>query len=168
MSDQYVVDATGGHSSPQILKKLSANPLVKHADVAILSVGTNDWVNSSVNAYYTPERITSNLQKIRAEVNAKEHVWVLPYDEQAKALVLKVAQEHGDKTLDLGSFQKADRYHPRNYADIAKSLTQSLNTANSLERSAAMSVSQESPASTPIQWVSTQSALMSRPQPLLK
>lgn len=168
VSDQYVVDATGGHSSPQILKKLSANPLVKHADVAILSVGTNDWVNSSVNAYYTPERITSNLQKIRAEVNAKEHVWVLPYDEQAKALVLKVAQEHGDKTLDLGSFQKADRYHPRNYADIAKSLTQSLNTASSLERSAAMSVSQESPASTPIQWVSTQSALMSRPQPLLK
>ena len=168
VSDQYVVDATGGHSSPQILKKLSANPMVKHADVAILSVGTNDWVNSKVNAYYTPERITANLQKIRAEVNAKDHVWVLPYDEQAKALVLKVAQEHGDKTLDLEPFQKADRYHPRSYADIAKSLTQSLTTASLNAQQPAPAAAQEvskGPSST---WVSTQSALMSRPTPLVR
>jgi lysophospholipase L1-like esterase len=168
VSDQYVVDATGGHSSPQILKKLSANPMVKHADVAILSVGTNDWVNSKVNAYYTPERITANLQKIRAEVNAKDHVWVLPYDEQAKALVLKVAQEHGDKTLDLEPFQKADRYHPRSYADIAKSLNQSLNSASLGAYRPAPTAGQEASNGSSSTWVSTQSALMSRPTPLVR
>lgn len=129
--NSYVVDATGGHSSPQILDRLRKNPAVRHADVAIISVGTNDLVNSTVNKYYTPERITQNLQRIRGELGAKERIWVLPYDPQARELVEAVARENGDKTVDLAQFRPADRYHPRNYSAIAGTIAPFLSSSGS-------------------------------------
>lgn len=154
VTEQLVVDATGGHSSPQILRKLSANPQLHHADLAIISVGTNDLVNSTVNAYYTPERISANLQKIRDQMQAKSNVWVLPYDDKARELVLHVAQRNGDQTLDLANFQKADRHHPKNYAEIANALSSSR-----LARDSGITSSPAQPAS---EWPSTLSALMAR------
>lgn len=66
------VNAVGGHSSPQILDQLNKHAGVKNAELAIISVGTNDFVNSTFNKSYTPERITQNLQRIRSELNAKK------------------------------------------------------------------------------------------------
>ncbi len=120
---RFAVNAVGGHSSPQTLDQLNKHNGVKNAELAIISVGTNDFLNSSVNKYYTPERITQNLQRIRTELNAKERVWVLPYDTKARQLVQSVAKEHGDKTIDLAQFKPADSYHPRNYAAIATSIS---------------------------------------------
>ena len=150
----FAVNAVGGHSSPQILSQLNKDAGVKNADLAIISVGTNDFVNSPVNKYYTPERITQNLQRIRTELNAKDRVWVLPYDPKARELVQSVANERGDKTIDLGQFQPADRYHPRNYAAIASSISPLLNQIQSAQAAAPMPHQQA--------WVSTQNALLAR------
>ncbi len=160
VTDQLVVDATGGHSSPQILRKLNANPQIQNADLAIISVGTNDLVNSTVNAYYTPDRITTNLQKIRDSMHAKSNLWVLPYDEKARDLVMNVAQRNGDQTLDLAAFQKADRYHPKNYSEIAKALSVNLagkGTEPSTVQNAQLTQNLQANA-----WPSTLSALMAR------
>jgi lysophospholipase L1-like esterase len=150
----FAVNAVGGHSSPQILSQLNKDAGVKNADLAIISVGTNDFVNSPVNKYYTPERITQNLQRIRTELNAKDRVWVLPYDPKARELVQSVANERGDKTIDLGQFQPADRYHPRNYAAIASSISPLLNQIQSAQAAAPEAHQQA--------WVSTQNALLAR------
>lgn len=150
----FAINAVGGHSSPQILSQLNKDAGVKNADLAIISVGTNDFVNSPVNKYYTPERITQNLQRIRTELNAKDRVWVLPYDPKARELVQAVANERGDKTIDLGQFQPADRYHPRNYAAIASSISPLLNQLQSSQAAAPVAQQQA--------WVSTQNALLAR------
>jgi len=150
----FAVNAVGGHSSPQILSQLNKDAGVKNADLAIISVGTNDFVNGPVNKYYTPERITLNLQRIRTELNAKDRVWVLPYDPKARELVKSVADECGDKTIDLGQFQPADRYHPRNYAAIASSISPLLNQIQSAHAAAPMANQQA--------WGSTQNALLAR------
>ena len=150
----FAVNAVGGHSSPQILSQLNKDAGVKNADLAIISVGTNDFVNGPVNKYYTPERITLNLQRIRTELNAKDRVWVLPYDPKARELVKSVADERGDKTIDLGQFQPADRYHPRNYAAIASSISPLLNQIQSAHAAAPMANQQA--------WGSTQNALLAR------
>jgi lysophospholipase L1-like esterase len=118
----YVVDATGGHSSIQILRDIAKNPGVKDADLAIVSVGTNDVVNQPVNTYYSPAQITENLRKIRTSLNANRYLWVLPYDTQARQLVLSVARQFGDSAIDLADFRKADRYHPADYRQIVRSL----------------------------------------------
>lgn len=151
----FAVNAVGGHSSPQILDQLNKHAGVKNAELAIISVGTNDFVNSTVNKYYTPERITQNLQRIRSELNAKERVWVLPYDPQARELVASVARERGDKTVDLTQFQPADRYHPRNYAAIANSISPLLSQLNQAQAAAPGADQQQA-------WVSTQNALLAR------
>ncbi|MEY4694882.1 MAG: hypothetical protein RLZZ95_1331 [Pseudomonadota bacterium] len=150
----FAVNAVGGHSSPQILSQLNKDAGVKNADLAIISVGTNDLVNSTVNKYYTPERITQNLQRIRADLNAKDRIWVLPYDPKARELVESVAKERGDKTIDLAQFQPADRYHPRNYAAIASSLTPWVNPLQVAQTAVAAPGQQA--------WVSTQNALLAR------
>jgi lysophospholipase L1-like esterase len=126
----FAVNAIGGHSSPQILDQLSKHVGVKNADMAIISVGTNDFVNSANNKYYTPGRITQNLQRIRTEINAKERVWVLPYDPKARELVASVAKEREDRIIDLAKFRQSDRYHPKDYAAIANSLAPLLSQLN--------------------------------------
>lgn len=157
----FAINAVGGHSSPQILDQLNKNPGVKNAELAIISVGTNDFVNSPVNGYYTPERITKNLQRIRTELNAKERVWVLPYDPKARALVQSVAREHGDKTIDLAQFQPADRYHPRNYSAIANSLAPLLSQPGPAQ-AAIPNVAPYPSADQQQAWMSTQNALLAR------
>jgi hypothetical protein len=152
---RFAVNAVGGHSSPQILDQLNKHAGVKNAELAIISVGTNDFVNSSVNKYYTPERITQNLQRIRTELNAKERVWVLPYDPKARELVESVAKERGDKTIDLAQFQAADRYHPRNYAAIANSISPLVNQHSPSQAAASHTTPEQT-------WQSAHNALLAR------
>ena len=123
------VEATGGHSTPQILKKIQKNESVKNADTAVISAATNDWVNMSVNAYYTPARILENLKAIRNELNAKNNIWILPYEPEPRALVKSLAQQYGDQTIDLADFRKADKYHPREYGAVAASVNQVLQSS---------------------------------------
>jgi hypothetical protein len=157
--NRFAIEATGGHSSPQVLEQLGKNSDVKNAELAIISVGTNDIVNSTVNAYYTPERITRNLQRIRSELNAKDRVWVLPYDPKARELVQSVARENGDKVIDLAQFAAADRYHPKNYKAIASSISATMapKPTHHLE----MAQVEERPRGQ-ADWPSTQNALLAR------
>lgn len=156
----YAVDATGGHSSIQILRDIAKNPGVKDADLAIVSVGTNDVVNQPVNTYYSPAQITENLRKIRTSLNANRYLWVLPYDTQARQLVLSVARQFGDSAIDLADFRKADRYHPADYRQIVRSLNpviqQALGT-DAPDRLAVAGLPGGSPA-----WPSTASVLRAR------
>lgn len=128
MQDEHglSVEATGGHSTPQILKRIQNNESVKNADTAVISAATNDWVNMSVNPYYTPSRILQNLNVIRRELNAKNYIWVLPYEAEPKALVKSLAEKYGDQTIDLADFRKADKYHPREYGAVAATVNQLL------------------------------------------
>lgn len=155
----YAIEATGGHSSPQTLRRIQQNPGLKNADLAIISIGTNDIVNQPVNAYYSPQQITQNLKNIRAGLGAEKNLWVLPYDPQARALVLNVAQQFGDQTLDLADFKKADRYHPLKYGDIANALRPSI--AQALDAAMQKAAKQTPPLSAP--WASTSAVLSNRP-----
>jgi lysophospholipase L1-like esterase len=127
--------------------------------LAIISIGTNDIVNQPVNAYYSPQQITQNLKNIRAGLGAEKNLWVLPYDPQARALVLNVAQQFGDQTLDLADFKKADRYHPLKYGDIANALRPSI--AQALDAAMQKAAKQTPPLSAP--WASTSAVLSNRP-----
>jgi len=60
----------------------------------------------------------------------------------------------------LGLFQPADRYHPRNYAAIASSISPLLNQIQSAQASAP--VASAAPAPLQQAWVSTQNALLAR------
>lgn len=156
----YAVDATGGHSSIQIIRDISKNPGVRDADLAIVSVGTNDVVNQPVNSYYSPSQISENLKKIRSSLNANRYVWVLPYDAQARNLVLSVARQFGDSTIDLADFRKADRYHPAAYSPIVRALQPAIQQALSPDRPEPLAPGVFSDGATP--WASTASVLRAR------
>lgn len=139
------VDATVGLSSAQILQKIKRNNLVQNAQVAVISAGTNDLASADNQ---TPERLNAigqNLRNIRSSLNATQNVWILPYDVKGRELVSRIAKEYGDGTVDLGQFATADRYHPKNYTEIANVL-------------------KLPEVSAPKPWVSTLSMLHSRPQ----
>jgi len=119
---QMSVEATVGLSTPQILYQIKQSANLHHAELAVISAGTNDMVGASANSPQGVERLSQNLRQIRATLNATQNVWILPYDSKARELVGNVAQEFGDKTVDLSQFAKADRFHPKNYADIVNSL----------------------------------------------
>ena len=139
------VDATVGLSSAQILQKIKGNNLVHNAQVAVISAGTNDLASATNQ---TPEMLNSigqNLRNIRSSLNATQNVWILPYDVKGRELVSRIAKEYGDGTVDLGQFASADRYHPKNYTEIANVL-------------------KLPEVSAPKPWVSTLSMLQSRAQ----
>lgn len=137
------VEATVGLRSPQILNRVKQNATLQNAEVAVISVGTNDMVGMSADSTQGLQQISQNLRQIRSNLKAAQNVWILPYDPKARELVANVAQEYGDKTIDLAQFAKADRYHPKNYTEIANSLNLAQTTAAK-------------------PWVSTMSMLQSR------
>lgn len=122
-SQDVSVDATVGLSSAQILKKVQKNTGLQNAEMAVISAGTNDMVGPLANSQEGLQKISQNLRSIRANLQANQNVWVLPYNPKASELVKNIAQEFGDSTVNLSDFAKADQYHPRSYSDIAKTLS---------------------------------------------
>lgn len=98
-----------GLSSSQVLA--SVKEVSK--DVVVVSVGSNDPQNPNL------ER---NIRALRAKINAKYVIWLLPYDRSASETVFKVAGTNRDYTIDLRNFPTNDGVHPANYKNIAKEL----------------------------------------------
>lgn len=156
------VQATGGHNSQQILNKIRENQDVKSADLAILSVSTNDLASLSANPQQAAQKVTQNLRDIRGSLEAKEFLWVLPYDHRARDLVMQVAQKNGDRILDLAEFQTSDRYHPKDYIGITKRLQPIINTASEFTQpKKSIEVAMSSDALEPV-WPSALQVLQSR------
>lgn len=116
------VQATVGWRTPQILNQIKQNASLHHAEVAVISAGTNDMVGTALDSPQEAQRLTQNLRQIRTTLDAAQNVWILPYEAKARELVSNVAQEFGDKTVDLAQFAKADRYHPKSYTAVANAL----------------------------------------------
>lgn len=161
-SPGLTVQATGGHNSQQILSKIRENQEIKSADLAILSVSTNDLASLSANRQQASQRVTQNLRDIRGSLEAKEFLWVLPYDHRARDLVMQVAQQNGDRVLDLAEFQTSDRYHPKDYIGITKRLQPVINMA--AEFTPAKKPTELAAVTDAVQpaWTSAQQALQSR------
>ena len=95
-----------GRSSSQVLASVKA----VSNDVTVISVGSNDPRN--------PE-LLRNIRALRAKINAKYVIWLLPYDDSASGAVRHVAGSHRDYLIDLKNFASADGVHPKNYKSIA-------------------------------------------------
>lgn len=105
-----IVAAKVGDSSTTIANKVEGNSSIKGFVNAIISAGSNDPTNP---------QLTGNLQKIRSSLQARNYIWLLPYNASAKATVSAFAQSNGDKTIDLSTFQTNDNLHPKNYGLVA-------------------------------------------------
>lgn len=77
-----------------------------HFDRVIISAGVNDPPGRCIGA-------------IRARLDAREIVWILPVN-FAAANVLRVAAAHGDRVVAYAPGR--DRVHPQSYAALAASV----------------------------------------------
>jgi hypothetical protein len=106
---QCVPFAQVGRSSGQALalvKRINANTVV-------VSLGSNDPNNP---------RLVSNLVGIRARIEAKVVIWVIPYNSRAAASVRDVAYRFKDAVIDLRNFKTRDGVHPRSYQSVARAM----------------------------------------------
>ena len=100
------VIAKVGLSSSQVLASVKA----VSNDVTIISVGSNDPRN--------PE-LLRNIRALRAKINAKYVIWLLPYDGSASGAVRHIAGANRDYIIDLKNFASGDGVHPKNYKAVA-------------------------------------------------
>ena len=84
-------------NSADVLRTIQSNPSLQNARNAVVSVGGNDFNNGQ----NSPGQTTSNLEQIRASLNAQSYTWILPTDPAAKATVYGFAAGHGDTTQDV-------------------------------------------------------------------
>ena len=119
---KFAVQASGSLNSSQILKAVRGNPGVQGSDIAVISVSTNDLASLGAGGDRAAKRVADQVAEIRSTMQAKQYIWVLPYDPRASRIVQSIAREHGDGTLDLSEFQTSDKYHPSSYAAISKRL----------------------------------------------
>lgn len=110
-------DAAKGLTSSQVLSRVKANVRLKSAGTAVISVGSNDIVGGRGNA----AQLTANAQKIRNELNAKQYVWIVPYDSVAADAIDK-AKGAGDQLIALKDFSTNDGIHPSSYTAVANSI----------------------------------------------
>ena len=119
---KFAVQASGSLNSSQILKAVRANLGVQGSDIAVISVSTNDLASLGAGGERAAKRVADQVAEIRSTMQAKQYIWVLPYDPRASRIVQSIARQHGDGTLDLNEFQTSDKYHPNSYAAISKRL----------------------------------------------
>lgn len=95
------VNATVGIPSTDIIGR------VQHANVLVVSAGSNDPHNPKLEA---------NLRAIRARA-AQKVIWISPIDPVAAAAVSRVAKLHGDTVVHFTP--RPDKVHPRSYPALA-------------------------------------------------
>lgn len=110
-------DAAKGLTSSQVLSRVNANVRLKSAGTAVISVGSNDIVGGKGNA----AMLTANAQKIRNALNAKQYIWIVPYDSVAADAITK-AKGAGDQLIALKDFSTNDGIHPSSYTAVANSI----------------------------------------------
>lgn len=131
------VDAKERARAAAILSKITANTNVQGAQLAIVSVGSNDIVKGQGD----PQKLQANVTAIRAALKAQSYAWILPYDQKAAAAVQ--AAVGGDKTVPLRGIPSGDGVHPTSYASVAQMAIQgaTITTSNSSSSSSSSSTS---------------------------
>lgn len=117
LNQGVVADAAKGLTSSQVLSRVNANVRLKSAGTAVISVGSNDIVGGKGNAAL----LTANAQKIRNALNAKQYIWIVPYDSVAADAIDK-AKGAGDQLIALKDFSTNDGIHPSSYTAVANSI----------------------------------------------
>jgi peptidoglycan hydrolase-like protein with peptidoglycan-binding domain len=110
-------DAAVGLTSTAVLGRVKSNVKLKNATTAVISVGSNDIVGGKGNA----AMLTANAQKIRNELNAKQYIWIVPYDSVAADAIDK-AKGTGDQLIALKDFKTNDGVHPGSYTAVANAI----------------------------------------------
>jgi peptidoglycan hydrolase-like protein with peptidoglycan-binding domain len=110
-------DAAKGLTSTAVLSRVKSNVKLKNANTAVISVGSNDIVGGKGNA----AMLTANAQKIRNELNAKQYIWIVPYDSVAADAIDK-AKGAGDQLITLKDFSTNDGVHPSSYTAVANAI----------------------------------------------
>jgi peptidoglycan hydrolase-like protein with peptidoglycan-binding domain len=110
-------DAAVGLTSTAVLGRVKSNVKLKNATTAVISVGSNDIVGGKGNA----AMLTANAQKIRNELNAKQYIWIVPYDSVAADAIDK-AKGAGDQLIALKDFKTNDGVHPSSYTAVANAI----------------------------------------------
>jgi hypothetical protein len=115
-----IVDAKVGINSSAILAKAKNDKELQGADVAIISAGANDGAGANGKNPNSAQTI-ANLEAIRASLNAKKYVWILPYNRSVAKDIMSVVKS-GDEVVDLAKTTTPgkDGIHPSSYAPIAK------------------------------------------------
>ena len=115
-----IVDAKVGINSSAILAKAKNDKELQGADVAIISAGANDGAGKDGKNPNSGQTI-ANLEAIRASLNAKKYVWILPYNRSVAKDIMSVVKS-GDEVVDLAKTTTPgkDGIHPSSYAPIAK------------------------------------------------
>lgn len=123
LNQGVVADAAKGLTSTAVLSRIKANVKLKNATTAVISVGSNDIVGGRGNA----AMLTANAQKIRNELNAKQYIWIVPYDSVAADAIDK-AKGAGDQLITLKDFSTNDGVHPSSYTAVANAIRSMVKT----------------------------------------
>jgi peptidoglycan hydrolase-like protein with peptidoglycan-binding domain len=123
LNQGVVADAAKGLTSTAVLSRIKANVKLKNATTAVISVGSNDIVGGRGNA----AMLTANAQKIRNELNAKQYIWIVPYDSVAAEAIDK-AKGAGDQLIALKDFKTNDGVHPSSYTAVANAIRSMVKT----------------------------------------
>lgn len=86
-----------------------------HDNICVISAGSNDPMNVNLEA---------NLEDIRRNVHCSIVVWVRPANRRASEIVGKVANEHGDKSVQV--YPGSDGVHPKSYQELANAIKRTL------------------------------------------
>ena len=100
IADKYPGTITNNSSSAttgDVLTTVTNNAGLQNPQYAVISVGGNDYNDGQG----TPGVTTSNLENIRATVNAQQYIWVIPDNPDARATVFGFATGYGDATQDI-------------------------------------------------------------------
>lgn len=115
------VDAIVGRSTKAILSAVIANKGLHGADLAIVSAGTNDYPLANGGKNNNPDATIANIENIKAILNAKQYLWVLPFNPRAAEDVKKAIG--GDNSIELSQVSStADKLHPTSYAAVASAI----------------------------------------------
>lgn len=95
------VDAAIGIPSADVIGR------VRPADTLIVSAGSNDPYSENLGA---------NLRALRGRATGRV-IWVLPANQAAREIVVRVANERRDRTVRFAA--AADAVHPRAYGELA-------------------------------------------------
>jgi hypothetical protein len=107
-----------GITTEKWIENYKFNPLYRETlyKVAVISLGTNDY------AYHN---IEENLLRVRNGVRARMVIWILPnyiLKPEQREIIIKLATQYGDKTMDIHSYVGPDGIHPNGldkYKEIA-------------------------------------------------
>jgi hypothetical protein len=113
---ECVTIARSGYSSKRWYRGFGLNPYYKDDayKIAVISLGTNDFVGDNTSEI---------LYSIRKNTNAQFVVWILPswnLKPQQHAIVREIANEFHDKVLSIHEFVGHDGIHPPNLTAYKK------------------------------------------------